>query len=191
MSAVVTHLAIKRKGLPFQTIFISFMIFILVCGTTRLLGAAILWEPVCRLNAAVNVVTALPLLPTTIALLVLLPTTLALPSQGQLKAANPSRLVEIEERRRIEQDIRQISAYESVRSTMADLQSIPYKVPDTISVVRRHATTVREARRRSSCTARGCGSRFGLYQARHVPGRIEIASGTGELGHLNQPPLGA
>ena len=129
--------AFKRPDLPFHGVFVLFVLFILACGTTHLLDAVTLWDPVYRLDAAVNVVTALASVPTAITLWVLLPTALALPSHEQLALANHNLFHEIEERRRIEHDVRQMNALldERVRARTAQLQSILDTVPDAMIVI--------------------------------------------------------
>lgn len=48
----------KRKGLVFRKVFIWFILFIFLCGTTHLVDAVIFWIPVYRLNALILFSTA-------------------------------------------------------------------------------------------------------------------------------------
>jgi len=134
--AALTYFALERRDLPFQGVFILFVIFILACGTTHALAAVLLWDPVYRLDGLVKALTAAVSMPTAIALWLLLPKALALPSHAQLEAVNRSLSHEIEERRRIEQEVRQLNALldERVQIRTAQLQSILDTVPDAMIV---------------------------------------------------------
>lgn len=135
--AALGYFAFKRTDLPFQGIFVLFVVFILACGTTHLLGAVTLWEPIYRLDGLVKALTALVSLPTAVALWWLMPTALALPSQEELATANRRLSREIEERRRVEEELRQANAQldERVRARTAQLQSILDTVPDAMVVI--------------------------------------------------------
>jgi two-component system sensor kinase FixL len=135
--AALAYFAYKRKDLPFQGIFVLFVLFILACGTTHLLGAITLWEPVYRLDGLVKALTAVVSLPTAVALWWLMPKALALPSQEELETANRNLSLEIEERRRVEQELRETNALldERVRTRTAQLQSILETVPDAMIVI--------------------------------------------------------
>lgn len=62
----------RRKSLPFRWVFVLFAAFILLCGTTHIIGLITLWYPIyfiegivkC-LTAAVSIVTAILLYPLT------------------------------------------------------------------------------------------------------------------------------
>jgi len=135
--AALVIFAIKREDLPFPSIFGLFAAFILACGTTHLLGAVTLWEPLYRLDGAVKGATALVSLPTAGVLWYLLPKALALPSPAQLESANRSLLHEIEERKRVERQLREMNLMldERVRARTALLQSILDTVPDALIVI--------------------------------------------------------
>src|SRR5436190_19462414 len=49
----------KRRDLNFNWVFAAFGIFILACGTTHVLGAVTVWNPVYRLEGAVKAITAI------------------------------------------------------------------------------------------------------------------------------------
>ncbi|QXV65382.1 PAS domain-containing protein [Mucilaginibacter sp. 21P] len=49
----------KRKDLPFHKIFLLFVAFILLCGTTHLIDAGIFWWPAYRFSALVRFITGL------------------------------------------------------------------------------------------------------------------------------------
>lgn len=135
--AALTYFALKRRDLPFQGVLVLFVVFILACGTTHALGAITLWDPLYRLDGAVKALTAIVSVPTAFALWALMPTALALPSHEQLAAVNRSLSHEIEERRRVEQELRELNVLldERVQSRTAQLQSILDTVPDAMIVI--------------------------------------------------------
>lgn len=134
--AALGYFAFKRKDLPFQGVFVLFVVFIVACGTTHLLGAITLWEPVYWLDGFVKALTALASLPTAVALWWLMPAALALPSQEELETANRNLAREIEERLRVENELREANAQldERVRARTAQLQSILDTIPDAMIV---------------------------------------------------------
>jgi two-component system, LuxR family, sensor kinase FixL len=138
--AALIYFASKREDLPFPSIFGLFAAFIVACGTTHLLGAITLWEPLYRLDGAVKGATALASVSTAGVLWYLLPKALALPSPAELETANRNLLHEIEERRKIEQRLREMNALldERVRARTALLQSILDTVPDAMVVIDAH-----------------------------------------------------
>lgn len=135
--AALIYFALKREDLPFPSIFGLFAAFIVACGTTHLLSAITLWEPLYRLDGAVKGTTALASVSTAGVLWYLLPQALALPSPAQLETANRNLLREIEERRKIEQQLREMNLLldERVRARTALLQSILDTVPDAMVVI--------------------------------------------------------
>lgn len=135
--AALAYFAFRRRDLPFPGVFVLFILFILACGTTHALGAITLWDPVYRLDGVVKALTAVVSVPTAIALWLLLPAALALPSHEQLAAINRTLSHEIEERRRIEQEVREMNVVldQRVQARTALLQSILDTVPDAMVVV--------------------------------------------------------
>ena len=89
----------KRKDLPFLKLFWLFMAFILLCGTTHLLDAAIFWWPAYRLSAVVRFFTAGISIVTVLALYRAIPMVYNLRTLSQLEA-------EIDERKRAEAEVR-------------------------------------------------------------------------------------
>ncbi len=78
----------KRADFKYRRVLVLFAIFILLCGTTHLLGAVILWEPFYYLDTAVKMATAAVSVYTAVVLWPLLSELLALPSQSELETAN-------------------------------------------------------------------------------------------------------
>lgn len=103
------YFARKRRDIEFKGIFVAFGIFILACGSTHVLGALTVWQPVYRLDGVVKAVTALASVATTLMLIPLLPALIRLPSPSQLRLINHKLEREIEVRRAAEERVRQIN----------------------------------------------------------------------------------
>src|SRR5437899_2692305 len=56
---VLGYFVLRRKDIPFRTIFLLFGAFILACGTTHLMEAFMFWWPAYRLAGAIKLSTAL------------------------------------------------------------------------------------------------------------------------------------
>lgn len=80
----------RRPDLEFKGIAHLFSAFILLCGTTHLLGLGTLWFPYYGFEGLIKAATAGVSVVTAIALWPLLPRVLALPSPRQLREANAS-----------------------------------------------------------------------------------------------------
>jgi signal transduction histidine kinase len=93
----------KRRDIAFHWILAAFGLFILACGTTHVLGAVTVWNPVYRLDGVVKAVTAIASIATFLMLGQIMPTLIRIPSPSQLA-------VEIEERRAAEAEILRINA---------------------------------------------------------------------------------
>nr|WP_294944002.1 HAMP domain-containing sensor histidine kinase [uncultured Mucilaginibacter sp.] len=85
----------KKKDIPFLKIFVLFVAFILLCGLTHLIDAAIFWWPAYRLSALLRFITAVVSIFTVFALYRVLPLVFSLRSVAELEA-------EIEKRRVVE-----------------------------------------------------------------------------------------
>jgi len=82
------YFVLKRKDLPFQTVFILFGAFILLCGSTHLLSIWVLWYPNYAFEGIVKALTAIVSIITFFMLLKLIPKALLLPSPVQLAFLN-------------------------------------------------------------------------------------------------------
>lgn len=100
----------RRRDLAYRWIFIMFALFILACGTTHLLGAWTLWQPIYVVEGVVKAVTAAISVATAIAIWPLLPRAIALPSPAQLHAANYALQAEVAERKKAEQSVLEANA---------------------------------------------------------------------------------
>ncbi|GAB4303712.1 MAG: hypothetical protein Fur0025_45100 [Oscillatoriaceae cyanobacterium] len=105
----------KRKDLPFDWVFLMFGAFIVLCGSTHLMEIWTLWHPDYWEAGWLKVVTAIVSVGTAIALVPLVPKALALPSPAQLEAANQALAAEIVERKKAEEDVRNLNAVLEVR----------------------------------------------------------------------------
>ncbi len=92
----------KRRDIGFHWVFVTFGAFILACGTTHLLGAVTVWNPVYRLEGIVKAITAIASMTTFVLLAKMMPTFISIPSPSQLAG-------EIEERRAAEAEVRKMN----------------------------------------------------------------------------------
>ncbi len=99
----LVYLVRKRRDLAFNWMFLMFGVFILACGTTHLMNIYNLWKSAYRLEGVVKAITALASIVTAVLLFRLLPLAIALPSPQQLR-------IEIEERRKAEEEVRKLNA---------------------------------------------------------------------------------
>lgn len=90
----------KRQDLAFEKLFLLFGGFILLCGTTHLLGIWAVWDGIYRLTGIVKLITALFSLGTAIVLWPTIPRILRIPSHQQLYR-------EIEQRKEVEIQLRE------------------------------------------------------------------------------------
>lgn len=86
----------KRNDLPFARIFWLFILFILACGTTHFIDAAIFWFPVYRFSALMLSLTAIISWVAVMGLWKVLPQALVLKSPSQLTAIIEERTRELE-----------------------------------------------------------------------------------------------
>jgi len=93
----------RRRDISFHWVFVAFGCFILACGTTHLLSAVTVWNPVYRLEGIVKAVTAIASITTFAMLWRMMPTLIALPRPAQLAE-------EVEERRAAEEEVRRINS---------------------------------------------------------------------------------
>jgi signal transduction histidine kinase/CheY-like chemotaxis protein len=99
----------KRRDITFQPILAAFGVFILACGTTHLLGAMTVWNPVYRLEGVVKAITAIASMATFAMMVPLMPFLVTLPGPAELGEANRSLAREVEERKAAEAEVRKIN----------------------------------------------------------------------------------
>ncbi len=81
------YLVHKRGDIPFDWIFFCFAAFIVLCGTTHLMGIWTLWYPNYWVSGLIKAFTAIVSVATAILSVYLVPKAIALPSPAQLQAA--------------------------------------------------------------------------------------------------------
>src|SRR5262249_53715787 len=82
---VLGYFVVRRKDVPFRTIFLLFVAFILLCGTTHLMEAIIFWWPAYRLAGVIKLLTAVVSWSTVFALVQVAPHALAMRSPEELE----------------------------------------------------------------------------------------------------------
>src|SRR5207253_10256161 len=82
---VLAFFVVRKRDVPFRTIFWLFAAFILACGTTHLMEAIIFWWPVYRLAGIIKLFTALVSWGTVVALVPVVPKVLAMRSPEELE----------------------------------------------------------------------------------------------------------
>ena len=75
---ILGYFLLRRRDIPFRTIFWLFVAFILACGTTHLMEAFIFWWPAYRLAGVIKLLTALISWGTVVALVPIIPKVLVL-----------------------------------------------------------------------------------------------------------------
>jgi two-component system, chemotaxis family, sensor kinase Cph1 len=88
----------KRPGIPFPAVFWLFGAFILFCGLTHLIDAAMFWWPAYRLNGLMRFATAIVSWATIYALFKIFPSALALKTSQEFNA-------ELTERKKVEEQL--------------------------------------------------------------------------------------
>jgi signal transduction histidine kinase/ActR/RegA family two-component response regulator len=94
----LTYFVLKRRDLVFGWMFWLFGAFILACGTAHVFEILTLWYPLYGVEGAIKFVTALASITTAAILWPLLPRALALPSPAMLTRANEELSAQIDER---------------------------------------------------------------------------------------------
>jgi PAS domain S-box-containing protein len=142
----------KRQDLPFHWIFLSFAAFIIACGTTHFAEVWTLWYPTYWLSGAIKAGTALVSIFTAFELVPLVPKALALPSPSQLEQANQALQVQIKERLRIEEELRQFQNQLEQKVELRTAELVQVNQQLTQEIDERHC--VEEALRKSEAKFR-------------------------------------
>ncbi|MCA1992784.1 MAG: PAS domain-containing protein, partial [Coleofasciculus sp. S288] len=140
----------KRQDLPFYWIFLLFAAFIISCGTTHIAAIWTLWHPTYWLSGIIKAGTAIVSLFTAIELVPLVPQALALPSPIQLKQANEALQSQIEERLRVENELRglQDELEQRVQARTAELVHVNQQLQQEIDERHRAEAALRASRER-------------------------------------------
>jgi signal transduction histidine kinase len=114
----------KMEPVPFRSIIILFIAFILACGLTHLIDAAIFWWPAYRLSALIRFVTATVSMGTVFALIKIAPEVIELKSPRMLENIVDARTVELQSlNARLQEEVAQRKrAEEKLKHLYADLE---------------------------------------------------------------------
>src|SRR5579883_1689160 len=82
---VLGYFALRRKDIPFRSMFWLFGAFILACGTTHLMEAILFWWPAYRFAGVIKLFTAIISWATVLALIPVVPKVLAMRSPEELE----------------------------------------------------------------------------------------------------------
>jgi PAS domain S-box-containing protein len=104
--ALIYYVRRRRDQAAFNWMYVMFAMFILACGTTHLMSIVAFWRPYYRLDGVIKLITGVLSIATAATLWPLIPKALALPKPSDLEAANRELSREIEERKRIESELR-------------------------------------------------------------------------------------
>ncbi len=104
----------KRPDVEFGWVFWAFAIFIMACGTTHVFSIWTLWIPDYGIEGGVKAITAIASIVTAVMLWPLLPKLLALPSPTQLREAYAALQFQTEERRKVEEMLRQSQKMDAI-----------------------------------------------------------------------------
>ena len=116
----------RRKDIPFNWMFLCFGLFIIACGVTHVMEVVTLWIPAYWFSGGVKAVTALASVSAAILLAQLMPQVLTIPTPEIFRKANAALQEEIQERKRIEQEIRLQSA--QLEAANKELEAFCYSV---------------------------------------------------------------
>jgi two-component system, chemotaxis family, sensor kinase Cph1 len=86
----------KKEPIPFKSIVLLFIVFILACGLTHLVDAAIFWWPAYKLSALIRLLTALVSLATVFALIRIAPKVVDLKTPAVLEEMVAERTAELQ-----------------------------------------------------------------------------------------------
>jgi|CZKH01.1.fsa_nt_gi PAS domain S-box-containing protein len=125
IAPVLVYLVVRRRrDLPFKWPFWMFGLFILGCGTTHLMEIWTVWRASYVLSGIVKALTAAASVATAVMLIPLLPKAIVLPSPEQLRRSNYELRVQVVERERAEQHLREtLAERERTLAELADRKS--------------------------------------------------------------------
>jgi two-component system, chemotaxis family, sensor kinase Cph1 len=82
---IIDYFVKKRKNIGFHKVYFLFAAFILLCGITHFMDAAMFWVPMYRLNALIRLITAVASLLTAYYLIRILPQAFLQKTSGELE----------------------------------------------------------------------------------------------------------
>jgi PAS domain S-box-containing protein len=140
---VLLFFLIRKRTLPFRSIFLLFGAFILLCGTTHLAEAAMFWWPAYRLMGVVKLLTAIVSWATVFALVRVTPGLLAMRTPADLegevaartKAEEALRRANAELEQRVAERTRQLQESEERHRLLVELNPNALLIYDAGKVV--------------------------------------------------------
>jgi len=150
LATAILYFVWKRKDVPFRSLFLLFVAFLLTCGTTHWLETLTLWQPYYWLSGWTKALTAAISLATAVALFRVLPRALALPRlnllrqtneqleqrvqtrTADLSATNQRLAQEVRQREQAESEIRRLN--ESLQHRVHELQALLDLLPVGIAI---------------------------------------------------------
>ncbi|WP_107667908.1 GAF domain-containing hybrid sensor histidine kinase/response regulator, partial [Cyanothece sp. BG0011] len=148
---------------PFQTVFILFGAFIVLCGIGHLLEIVTLWYPLYWFSGLEKALTALVSSYTAIEMVFLIPTFLSLKTPDQLETLNQELQKEIDERQEIEDKLRHLNTQletqvkertQKLKETLGREKAITrvvQRMRQTLNLEKIFATTTEELRQTIAC----------------------------------------
>lgn len=140
---ILVYFVLRRRDVPFPSIFWLFGAFILACGTTHLMEVIIFWHPLYRLAGVIKFLTALVSWATVAALVPMMPKALAMRSPDELEReitkrtdelaqVNAALQAEILERKRYGSEITRLNR--ELQSRADELQTILNIIPVGVAI---------------------------------------------------------
>jgi signal transduction histidine kinase/CheY-like chemotaxis protein len=114
----------RHRELMFRGVFLTFAIFVAVCGVTRLLSIYTIWMPAYEIEALAKAFLALISVPIAAGLLLLLPRILVLPTRIQLANAYAALEEEVRQRREAEAMLKRFEEKEATESNIQQAQKM-------------------------------------------------------------------
>jgi PAS domain S-box-containing protein len=158
---VLAYFALRRKDIPFRTLFLLFGAFILACGTTHLMEALIFWWPAYRLAGLIKLFTAVVSWCTVLALVPVTPLALAMRSPEELER-------EIAARKEAEHALEQANA--ELRRQVEALRASEERFRLLVDGTRDHAIFMLDPSGRVASWNPGA-QRIKQYRAEEIAGR--------------------
>lgn len=118
------------ENIPFKTVLVLFIVFILACGFTHLMDAAIFWWPAYKLSAVLRMGTAIVSLVTVVSLIKVIPDVLELKSPAYLEKQIEARtraLQEVNNELHVEMAKRK-RASDNLQASNQELMAFSYSV---------------------------------------------------------------
>ncbi|BAY64161.1 PAS/PAC sensor hybrid histidine kinase [Calothrix brevissima NIES-22] len=174
--ATLFYFVNKRQDLPFHWVFLLFSGFIVACGTTHLMEIWTLWHPTYWLSGLIKALTATISLFTALQLVPLVPQALALPSPAQLEQANQQLQTQINERLKIEAELRKYQNHleELVNIRTNEIVQTNQKLQQEVTERQRILEALRQSEERYR------------YLAEAIPQLVWTADAKGECDYFNQ-----